>query len=180
MNMHEAGRILRILRTVWPEAPVNQDTVTAWAWAFEDIPYELVEDAAKRWIRTGKFFPKPGELLRTIGIQAVAPDLVPEAAWTEVKSEARRVGYHRLPPLFAGGRFVERERPVFSHPLIAEAVASVGWDVICTGDDSRGFVREQFIRTMERLIEREVQRFQTGEGRLQALGSSPGPALPEG
>lgn len=177
MNTQEARRLLDILRMVWPEANVNDNLTLAWTWAFDDVPYELAEDAAKRWIKTGKFFPKPAELLKTISIQTVAADLVPEACWAEVQREARRVGVNRL-PVFHNGRFEAVEQPVFSHPLIAEAVAAVTWELICTGDNSDGKISQQFFWALKRLMEQAIERRQTGDDRvtLPAMTDEP-PAL---
>lgn len=72
MNTQETAAVLRILRTVWPKTPLTDDTIRAYQWAFEDLPYELVEDAAKQWLRDGTFFPKPSELLEIVR-QAPAP-----------------------------------------------------------------------------------------------------------
>jgi hypothetical protein len=162
MNRHEVTQLIAVLRTIWPEQIITEEMITAWTWAFDDVPYDLAEDAAKRWIKTGKFFPKPAELLKTISVQTVAPDLVPEAAWSEVEREARRVGYNRL-PTFHNGRFLPAEQPTFSHPLIAEAVKAVTWELICTGDNTNGKIREQFVWALKRLTEAAITRRQTGD-----------------
>ena len=151
MNRQETARILVILRTVWPDIPATDDTVTAWSWAFEREPYSAVEDAAKRYMRTGTFAPKPAELLALIGTQRVGPDLVPEAAWTEVLAEVRRVGHYRAS---------ERQ---FSHPLIAEAVNAIGWRDICLSE-SPDIVRSQFTKTLRTLTDRAIRQVQMGEG----------------
>lgn len=172
MNKQETALILRILRTVWPQTRIDEDTITAYTWAFEDQPYELVEDAVKRWIKTGKFFPKPAELLEIISVQTVAPDLVPEAAWGEVIREARRVGYNRL-PVFQNGEFLEPEKPVFSSPLIAQAVEAIGWGELCTLDDEdKPTVRAQFTKVLTALMTREVKRTQLGIDRQPSLPTS--------
>lgn len=172
MNRTETTRILTILRTVWPESAVTDDTITAWAWAFEDVPYPAVEAAAKRWIKTGTFFPRPGELLRLVGVAAVAPGLVPEAAWEEVLRETKRVGFNR-PPVFHDGRFEPPAVPEFSSPLIAAAANAVGWEAICTSDKPE-VVRAQFVKALTALLGRAVERVQTGEAPV----ALPEPGLP--
>lgn len=161
MNRQETATLLLILRTIWPDISASDDTVTAWAWAFDGVPYALAEDAAKRYIRTGKFPPKPAELLELISVQQVAPDLIPEAAWGEVQAEVRRVGYNR-PPIFHGGRFLDPPQRQFSSPLIAQAVDSIGWAELCTSEKPE-IVRAQFIKSLAALMGRAVKRVQTGD-----------------
>jgi hypothetical protein len=157
MNAQQAATILRVLRSVWPDTKADESTVKAWTWAFEDVPYPAVEDAVKRWIRTGTFSPKPGELLRTIGVNAVGPDLIPEVAWSEVISQASSVGH--------------RGRPSWSHPLIGQAVDAIGWRSICLSDEKDlGFLRNQFVKTLTALMNRAVERVQIEQGPM--LGPS--------
>lgn len=166
MTTQEVSRILRVLRAIWPDAPVNESTVTAWAWAFEDVPYALLEDATKQWIRGGKpFFPKPADLLALISVDLVAPDLIPEAAWAEVLREIHRGGF--------------RAKPSFSHPLIAQAVKATGWETICLSERPE-VVRAQFERTLTALLERERRQVRLGRVAIaepEALPESPAPMV---
>jgi hypothetical protein len=174
MNQTETQALLSILHSVWPNQPVTEDTVTAWAWAFEDVPAAIVTDAAKRWMRAGKpFFPAPSDLRKLAAIDQVAPDLVPEAAWAEVKAQARRVG--RIRTVFQNGVSRPIAGPVFSHPLIAAAVDATGWEYICTCD-KEGVVKAQFTATLTALLDREVSRVQTGD----LAAPLPGSAVAEG
>lgn len=150
MNRQETARIIAILRTIWPDIPATDDTVTAWSWAFERESYSAVEDAVKRYMRTGTFAPKPAELLALIAQQRVGPDLIPERAWTEVLAEVKRVGHYRAS---------ERQ---FSHPLIAEAVDAIGWRDICLSE-SPDIVRAQFTKALRALMDRAIRNEQTGD-----------------
>lgn len=164
MTRDDVTQLLGILRMVWSEAVVTEDTVTAWSWAFDDIPRPMAEAAAKRWIKTGKFFPRPAELLELIGVAVVAPGLLPEAAWAEVLREVSRVGFNR-PPLFQFGRFQPAPVLEFSSPLIAEAVDAVGWETICTSDKPE-VVRAQFVKTLDAIARRSIREVQTGDAAL--------------
>lgn len=166
MTRTETLRILAVLRTVWPDIPVTEEGITGWTWAFEDVPYSLVEDAAKRYVRTGKFAPKPAELLELIGVQLVAPGLVPEAAWTEVLAEVRRVGFNRM-PVWSGGGFLPTETRSFSSPLIAQAVDAVGWETICTSEKPE-IVRAQFLAALKAVVAHAVRAVQTGDAAADA------------
>ena len=159
MTDQETARILAILKSVWPAHPVLEETQTAWMWAFEKVPYSLAEDATKRWITGGaQFFPTPSQLLKTIAVERVAPDLIPEAAWIEVLDQVRKVGYGPR-TLFRNGKREALPGPAFSHPLIAKAVESVGWKNICHSDEPT-IVRAQFLKTLAALIDAEVGRLQ--------------------
>ena len=147
---------------MWPNQPITDDTVTAWTWAFEDVPYPVTEDAAKQWMRGGKpFFPAPSDLRKLTATNAVAPNLIPESAWIEVTEQARKVGYGRR-TVFHNGESVLLPGPVFSHPLIEKAVESVGWKNICHSDEPT-IVRAQFLKTLNNFIDSEVERVQIGD-----------------
>lgn len=161
MTTEETIALVRILRVGWPDIAIDDDTIRFWTWAFEDVTYQDAEDAAKRYIRTGKFVPKPADLLELVATAAVAPGLIPEEAWAEVRREARRVGFNR-PPTFHNGAFT-REEPRFSSPLVARAVDAVGWELICTGDNSRGFIEQQFVKTLAAIARHEIRAAQAGE-----------------
>jgi hypothetical protein len=163
MTKQETVVLLRILRAFWPDIKVTDDLVNGWTWAMEDVSFPVAEDAAKRWIKTQKWFPKPAELLEIIGVQQVAPNLIPEAAWAEVLREARRVGVNRL-PLYRGGEVVPPPEREFSHPAIAQAVDSIGWKAIClTPEEERSYLQHRFTETLKALIKREVRNVQIGE-----------------
>lgn len=170
MNKQETAAILRILRSVWKETAIDGDTVTAWEWAMEDVPVEAAQHAVKVWLRSGKpFFPKPSDLREILANDATGPDDLAETAWNEVRAEASRVGYNR-PPEFRNGRFLDRPEPRFSSPLIAEAVASVGWPTVCTGDEAEA--RKAFIFAYREIRKRTTHKIQRGD--------ISGPALPGG
>lgn len=171
MTKQETVVLLRILRAFWPDVKVTDDLVNGWTWAMEDVSFPVAEDAAKRWIKTQKWFPKPAELLEIVGVQQVAPNLIPEAAWAEVLKEARRVGVNRL-PLYRNGEVVEPPTCEFSHPVIKQAVQSIGWKAIClTPEEERSYLRDSFVKTLKALLNREIRNVQVG---------STGPALGDG
>jgi hypothetical protein len=176
MNKQETAAVLRVLRAFWQDVKVTDDLLMGWTWAFEDVSYPVAEDAAKRWIKTQKWFPKPAELLEIIGVQSVAPNLIPEAAWAEVLKEARRVGGNRL-PLYQGGKIIPPPTREFSHPAIEQAVEAVGWKAIClTPEEERSYLQHRFTETLKALIKRDVRNVQIGEN-LTPLGDGSPPVL---
>lgn len=169
MNTQETGTILRILRTVWPNEQITEDRITAYQWAFDDLEYRQVEDACKRWMKTGKFFPKPAELLEIIATATVAPDILPETAWAEVLKQAGRVGLSGT--------------PTFSSPLIATAVEAVTWQAICITDfKDHATLRAQFRDALRAVKVQAIQQHQVGnrvDSLTPAVGSGNLRALPE-
>jgi len=161
VNTQEIAVLLRVLRSVWPKTELNPDTVQAYEWALDDVPFHDGERAVKVWIRTGKFFPKPAELREIVSKAALGENEIAESAWVEVQREIKRVGFNR-PRIFTGGRFLEPPTRAFSSPLIEQAVASVGWDILCTADDVSK-VREQFLWTYRAIRQRDLATFQRGE-----------------
>jgi hypothetical protein len=172
VNTQETAVMLRVLRSVWPNTEINADTVKAYEWALEDISAADGERAVRTWMRTGKFFPKPAELRELVSRAVLGPDELAEAAWVEVQREIRRVGFNRL-PVYRGGRMLERPARRFSSPLIAQAVDSVGWDVLCMSEQPAE-VRKQFIFTFRALHQRDISALQRGDlDQATALASGP-------
>lgn len=158
----------RILRANWPDAPVTEDTVRLWQFAFDDCTDAQVEAAVAAYVKRGTFWPKPAELRQLLAEAAI--DLSPEAMWAEVLREVSRVGY-RAYPTMVNGVLTEPEGRKFSHPLIAEAVNQTGWGLICTGDAAEA--RKAFIFTAKAVIERERKALQLGTS-AKALSASSG------
>ncbi len=149
MTEAETTKVLTILRSVWPDTKIDQHTITAYHWALGEKSYQDIEQAAKVWMRTGKFFPKPAELLEILSVNKTAGDVVVEAAWGEVMQQAGSVGH--------------RGQPTFSHPLIGEAVRAIGWRDICLTDYADyGTLRAQFRDALRGLKNRAVSREQIG------------------
>jgi len=161
VNSQEVAILLRVLRAEWPNTPIGADKVQAWQWALEGIAFSHGERAVKAWLRVGKpYFPHPSELLEIVSNDELGADETAEAAWVEVQREIRRVGFNR-PPTFMGGRFLEPPQRRFSSVLIAQAVDSVGWDVLCTTDDTAQ-IRDQFLWTYKALRKRDLLSYQRG------------------
>lgn len=160
MNRSETAALLSKLSSVWPNQRISDDTITAWVWAFEDAPAELVEDAGKQWLRGGKpFFPAPSDLRAIIAGEIIGPAFVPEAAWGEVKRQALRFPYG-IAKVYdpESNASVPNPGPTFSHPLIAAAVEATGWRLICHADEEdETIVKAQFTKTLQALTARAGQ-----------------------
>lgn len=88
MNESEVIKTLRVLRTVWPEMPIQGDGLTAWVWALEDADPAQIEGAARLHMKTNKWAPKPSELLE-IAAEAATGLPTPAAAWGMVLDRLR-------------------------------------------------------------------------------------------
>lgn len=76
--------------------PVSELRAEAYFSALEDLPIEAVVEAVKQAIRSLKFFPRPVELREYVQGSLDDQSI---AAWSEVLSEVRRVGYCGQPML---------------------------------------------------------------------------------
>lgn len=160
MNKQETIVLLRILRSVWPNTEINADTVTAYQWALEDLTMADGERAAKTWMRTGKFFPKPAELREIVGRAAVDSEQIAETAWIEVMAQIRRCGATKT-RTFSGGQFRDSPDPEFSTDLIRRVVESIGWRNLCLEPQSK--MRTDFIFAYRNLFNAAVSTIQRGD-----------------
>lgn len=163
MNQNERDDLLRALgrlAALHPRLDISEDTIEAYADELDDLPLLAVMTGIKTMARTSKFFPSVAEIRESAVLGPLGQDLADEA-WIEVKREARRVGFNR-PAIFRNGEFLPAEVPKFSSPMIAAAANAVGWELICGGDDSKGFIRSQFVKAFNALLERETKAKQGG------------------
>jgi hypothetical protein len=144
------GRAMLVLSEAFNE-PVSQVRATAYFETLADLPIEHVERAARTWLRSGKFFPRPSELREAI--EGVAQDRA-LLAWHELTSEIRRVGFYGTPQLSAAT--VEALRATWG-----------SWQAVCSGLPAPGETQHDFEH------KRFVANYQASERRdLAALGPS--------
>jgi hypothetical protein len=142
----------------------------------------LDEDATVRAIerlmltRTDAWMPTIGEIRREVVADGGDATGGAEMAWSEVQREVRRLGWNPG-QIFAGGRWHEPERPVFSSPVTVAAVESLTWKAVCQGDSVQ--VREQFVWTWRHLAERAL-RAGAVDGKVALGAGATVPALGEG
>lgn len=156
MNANEIRKLLLKLQVGWSRVEITDEVVEFYEWGLEDVPYEIALEAARRWVASGKpFFPAVSDL-RAILAKTAMGDVVPEAAWSEIKREALRhpAGVKKIFDS-ATNRTVENPGPSFSHPLIAEAVAATGWEFLCKSEDETE-AKRQFTWTLKALTERAL------------------------
>lgn len=144
MTVEETARVLTVLGAVWTERVVTEDTVRAYQIAWADLPAHAVERAAAAWLRSGTFFPKPGEL-RRLALEHAAALPPADEAWLEVKRAVRDVG------LYGGA-------PAWSTPLLARAAEALGYREFCMSEMSDEPIwRAQFLKLYDGMRERSVE-----------------------
>lgn len=149
MNRNQTTKLLTTLASVWSDETIDDAKINAYEWALSEMPYEIVEQAVKVWLRRSKWFPKPAELLDLITESAV-PAVSSGEAWEVVMKQIRLHG-------FAGSEHCE-----FGDETILAAVKAVGWRRICLDDNSDGYVRRDFDLAMKAAQERRRREVQSG------------------
>ena len=110
--------LLRAISGAYPTFELTDDRVSIYVKLLADLDAEALIAATQQHIATSKFPPTVAEL-REACASLTRPALPAWAdAWGEVLDAIRRVGY--------------LGRPSFSHPLITQAVHSMGgWKLLC-------------------------------------------------
>lgn len=148
------------LALVFPRQDMKPEALELYAKHLSDLTSVAVCAAIDRAIETSTFPPSIGEIRGAVAALVLGDVALPEAVWSTVKAEVRRVGHNR-PPTFSNGRFLPPEVPAFDDPLVAEAVEATGWQYLCIGEPE-GVVKAQFERTLRAIWERAITRLQTG------------------
>jgi hypothetical protein len=131
---------IRMLADAFNPYDWNDDRLGVYVLALGDLPSDLVNVACIEAIRTLTRMPTVAEL-RAFVLRRWGPTQPPSAveAWAEVQQ--------------AFGAHGRAGVPEWSHPLIAQAVAVVGWRRLCDSTDQTGD-RIGFTRLYDRLVER--------------------------
>ena len=148
MNISEATKLVAILKGVYLREPFTEESPKAFLWLLEDLPYELVLQAAKIHGTRSKWCPTPAELREVIAEKA-APAVPAGEAWEIVQKQIRKNGY-------AG--FSDCD---FGDEAITLAVKTVGWRRLCLDEDQK-FIRRDFDQALETCQERVRKDVQTG------------------
>lgn len=169
---------LEELSAAFPRDGITAATYRVYLRALSRYPEPAVLAAIDQAVLTCKFWPSISELTDIISQMATGPDDLAETAWLEVQREVRRVGYSPFRTL-RNGVWHEPEQPQFSNERIREAVESIGWKAICTGDTEK--TRTSFIFTYRNLRKRDTAKIQRGDfASGPALDAGDTPALKKG
>jgi hypothetical protein len=168
MNSAESLKVMAYLKAMFPRQELGADTIAGYGDAFRAVPFLDAMVAARKHVATSTFFPSVAELLKLVAAARVdAPPV--EVAWAEVIGAIRAYGRYR--------------EPVWSHPLVAAAVGSMGWLTFCNSENIT-IEHAQFTRVYNAYAQRETDQLQMsalvgggGASRLPAGPTTAGDAV---
>ena len=141
MTRAEAAEILGLLVAAFPAArPIGRDAedarATLWEAMLADLDAAATRGAAMRLIATAKFFPTIAEVRESVLAVTVGETRPGGDAWGDVLRSVGRFGAYRS--------------PTFADPIVAEAVAALGWQEICLSENQVAD-RARFVDLYDRL-----------------------------
>jgi hypothetical protein len=102
-----------------------------------DLDFELACAAVERCSKTSRFIPTIAEIRAEVGEIHAGQRRSGAEAWTDVRRAISKHGIY--------------QEPVFADPLVADAVASIGWRNICNAPETVAATREDFAKAYDRL-----------------------------
>lgn len=150
MTKQEAVKLFAIFKSAYPrfETYNNAETlkpiIMLWAEMLSDIPYPVVEVAAKKLILESPYPPTISDVRKQIvDITSSPGDRIDGAtAWGEVVQAIQKHGYYK-----------PEDAITSLSPKVANVVKMIGWQEICTSTEP-GVVRGQFIKMYNTYAER--------------------------
>lgn len=138
MTQGESGKILAYLKAAFPHAQLSEATCRVYSELLADLDYKLAQLASRRIAAEPgrKFFPTLGELRAQMLDLAEGRARVGAEAYGDVNAAVRRFGYYSAPR--------------FSDPLVAQAVATLGWETICLSTNEES-LRMRFVALYDQL-----------------------------
>ena len=164
MNQRETIKIFVILTAAYPKFDTFQDPdkldpiINLWAEMFSDVPYPVVEAAAKKLILESPYPPTISDVRKQIvDITTEPKDRIDGAtAWGEVSRAIREYGWYNPDDAMQS-----------MSPRAAHVARMIGWKEICTCEQP-GVIRGQFIKMYDAYSSREKQEALLPE-RLQSV-----------
>ena len=122
MTNQEAIAIIGYLAVAFPNTKIEEATVDVYRESLLDLPYAQTADAAKIIVKTARFFPSIAEIRETT-LRHMPAAYIPTSseAWANVADQLQQSGTWHA--------------PTFAHPLIAQAVRTMGWYDLCRSDN---------------------------------------------
>lgn len=164
MNSVETAKLLAYCAAMYPQYPVTKQTVEVYAEMLSDLDAVQTQLAVRDLLATSDRWPSVAAIRRRYAERAgvLAPSKA--EAWGEVRKAISEHG--------------RRNRPDFSHPLVARTVEIMGWHDLCNADNL-DVTRSQFWKVYEDLQKRDDMTVLTAPT-LDALPSYPRLQLVEG
>lgn len=172
MDAHDFAAWVSALQTYYPRFNLlpNGEAIELWYTELNDIPFEVLSAALRKWVNTERWPPSIAELRALCAdiTQGKAPDW--GEAWREMVRAVGRYGYMR-----------ESEAMASLSPLTRKAVSFIGWQDICMCD-SPEILRAQFRQVYESVTRREVEDRQLPpalKDEIALIGTSVHASLPQ-
>lgn len=147
--------ILGVLTAAYPNARITPETVRVYVLTLQDIPLDLLENAALHLITTNTFFPTVAELRDASYRIMLGLHRVPTAAeaWNQIQRQRSQcLGYYIY--------HVQAEKPTFSHPFVEQVIRAFGCRTL-TAPSSEPYIRANFIKTYDTLLDRTLADLKT-------------------
>jgi hypothetical protein len=133
------------------KALANREAVGIYFDLLKDLPAEAVKTAAQRVLMEHPWatFPSIAELraAAVATVQHLVTELSPGEAWNVAWSAIKRIDPDQEGSVERGCKHV--------HPLVLEAMSTMGIAAMCFGGDPVGVLRGQFMKIFEQLSARE-------------------------
>lgn len=151
MNPTETAKILALCAVAFPQYPVTKETVSIYHDLLGDLEYVHVEKAVRDLMMTSDKWLSVAAIRRKVAEngKVLAPSKA--NAWAEVRALAASEG--------------RQGRPEFSHPVITQAVRTIGWWDICMSTNQET-MRSQFWRVYDDIVKEHDTVALTSAGRL--------------
>lgn len=164
MTKAQAIQLVMLVRASFRVGPQMLDeTARIYEDMILDLDFELAKAAIGRLIQSSKFLPSIAEIREAARETTQGPARSGAEAWGDVVQAIRLVGAYRSPK--------------FADPIVAHAVASLGWLALCL-DDNEPALRARFIEAYEAAAKRErTEQALSPELRLQGSQLRPQHAL---
>ena len=147
MNREEFKKIVMALNSVYTGDNFipTQTAFDMWYESLKDLSYNQVAYAAKMYIQTNHFPPRPSDL-RTIIADCKTTQMDYGEGWNEVQTAIRRYGYMR-----------EQEALDSMSDITREVVKRLGFQNLCMSPEGDQTNRANFRMIFQQLQEREKQ-----------------------
>ena len=155
MTEKDTLTILGVLTAAYPNARITPETVRVYVFTLQDIPLDLLENAALHLITTSTFFPTVAELRDASYRIMFGLHRVPTAA--EAWNQIQRQRYQCLAYFIYN---VQSEKPSFSHPFVEQVIHAFGCRNL-TDPTSEPYMRANFCKTYDTLLDRTLTDLKT-------------------
>lgn len=150
MTREEAGQIISVLFSTYPNTTVERRHVDAYISGLVDLPADAAGRAVDRLRRTSKFLPSVSEIRECASDLKVGPRRTGVEAWETLQQACRRWGWQQSPKI--------------TDPKMARAVNVLGgWVAACSiTTDAEMSARARFIEAYDVFSRRERLDMESG------------------